>query len=173
MAEGGMTKDATRAKFELSDYLPYLLNRAGARIAQSFEAMTRERHGITLPMWRVLAVLRVTDGLRVGQLAERTTIEVSTLSRLLGAMEKLGLVERRRPPMRSESEDARTVTIHVTPEGRAMTARIIPEAERYQTIALDGFAPEEARVLKAMLLRLFANLDRLEADGTDPDRLAS
>ena len=40
----------------LDDYLPYLLNRAGARIADAFGKVTRQ-HGISLQMWRVLAAL--------------------------------------------------------------------------------------------------------------------
>ena len=43
----------------LDSYLPYLLNRAGARIAASFSEEVRPL-GATLQMWRVLAALRET-----------------------------------------------------------------------------------------------------------------
>jgi len=79
----------------LDSYLPYLLNRAGARIAASFSEEVRPL-GATLQMWRVLAALRERDGRRMGDLSETTSIEVSTLTRLVDAMEQKGLVARRR-----------------------------------------------------------------------------
>jgi DNA-binding MarR family transcriptional regulator len=139
----------------LDDYLPYLLNRAGARIATAFGEEVRPL-GATLQMWRVLAALREQDGRRMGDLSDTTSIEVSTLTRLVDGMEKKGLVARRRA-----AHDARVVTLHATAAGRRLTGRILPIAERYERVALAGFAGREAATLKAALRRLFANMDRL------------
>ena len=139
----------------LDSYLPYLLNRAGARIAAAFSEEVRPL-GATLQMWRVLAALRERDGRRMGDLSETTSIEVSTLTRLVDNMEKKGLVARRR-----DGDDARAVLLHVTPAGRRLTQRILPIAERYETVALAGFEPREAEALKAALRRLYANMDGL------------
>ena len=49
----------------LDSYLPYLLNRAGARIATAFNDEVRPL-GATLQIWRVLAALREQDGRRMG-----------------------------------------------------------------------------------------------------------
>ena len=139
----------------LESYLPYLLNRAGARIAASFSEEVRP-FGATLQMWRVLAALREHDGRRMGGLSETTSIEVSTLTRLVDSMEKKGLVVRRRA-----TEDARAVLLHATPAGRRLTQRILPIAERYESVALAGFSVVETDALKAALRRLYANMGRL------------
>ena len=139
----------------LDSYLPYLLNRAGARIATAFGEEVRPL-GATLQMWRVLAALRERDGRRMGDLSETTSIEVSTLTRLVDNMEKKGLVARRRA-----AGDARVVALFVTAAGRRLTQRILPIAERYETVALEGFEPREAEALKAALRRLYANMDGL------------
>ena len=139
----------------LESYLPYLLNRAGARIAASFSEEVRPL-GATLQMWRVLAALREHDGRRMGGLSETTSIEVSTLTRLVDSMEKKGLVVRRRA-----AEDARAVLLHATPAGRRLTQRILPIAERYESVALAGFSAGEADALKAALRRLYTNMGRL------------
>jgi len=159
--------------FDLSVYLPYLLNRAGSRIASSFSETLKEEHGLALSMWRVLAALHHRDGQFVGELARMTTVEVSTLSRMLGTMQRRGLVERRRPALQAVGSDARTVAIHLTEAGRALTERLIPEALRYEATALDGFTEDEARMLKSMLGRLFENMGRLEAAPRENKRLAS
>ncbi len=139
----------------LDGYLPYLLNRAGARIAAAFSEEVRPL-GATLQTWRVLAALHERDGRRMGDLSETTSIEVSTLTRLVDNMESKGLVARRR-----DAADARAVTLHATPAGRRMTRIILPIAERYEKVALEGFSEAEARVLKTALRRLFDNMDGL------------
>lgn len=139
----------------LDGYLPYLLNRAGARIATAFSEEVRPL-GATLQTWRVLAALHERDGRRMGDLSETTSIEVSTLTRLVDGMEKKGLVTRRR-----DATDARAVTLHASPAGRRMTRIILPIAERYEKVALEGFSEAEARVLKTALRRLFDNMDGL------------
>ena len=140
----------------LENYLPYLLNRAGARIADAFGKEVRPL-GATLQMWRVLAALRAQDGRRMGDLADTTSIEVSTLTRLVDGMEKKGLVARRRA-----ADNARAVTLHVKAAGRRLTGRIVPIAERYEQVALQGFEERDVDVLKATLRRLYANMDGLE-----------
>jgi DNA-binding MarR family transcriptional regulator len=140
----------------LDSYLPYLLNRAGARIAGAFSEEVRPL-GATLQIWRVLAALRERhDGRRMGDLSETTSIEVSTLTRLVDSMEKKGLVSRRR-----DAGDARAVLLQVTPAGRRLTRRILPIAERYEAVALAGFNVAEIRTLKAALRRLYTNMTAL------------
>ena len=140
----------------LASYLPYLLNRAGARIATAFSEEVRPL-GATLQIWRVLAALREQDGRRMGDLSDTTSIEVSTLTRLVDNMEQKGLVIRRR-----DEGDARAILLHVAPAGRRLTQRIVPIAERYEAVALRGFTVDEAAVLKTALRRLYANMDRLK-----------
>ena len=142
----------------LDSYLPYLLNRAGARIATSFSEEVRPL-GATLQMWRVLAALRERDGRRMGDLSATTSIEVSTLTRLVDSMEAKGLVARRRA-----AEDARVVELSVTAAGRRLTQKIVPIAERYEQVALAGFSATEADRLKAALRRLYANMEGLGGD---------
>jgi DNA-binding MarR family transcriptional regulator len=141
----------------LDSYLPYLLNRAGSRIATAFSEEVRPL-GATLQMWRVLAALREQDGRRMGDLSETTSIEVSTLTRLVDNMEQKGLVARRR-----DQDDARAILLHATPAGRRLTQRILPIAERYETVALAGFNATEEASLKAALRRLYANMDALKS----------
>ena len=100
---------------------------------------------------------------RHASIAALTSIEVSTLSRLVDALERKTLVERRRPATRAAGSDARAVTVHLTEAGRTLTESLIPIALDYETTALDGFSPAEVKLIKAMLQRLFHNMARLDA----------
>lgn len=144
------------ASFDLEDFLPYLLNRAGTRIADSFAREAR-RHGVTLQMWRVLAALHQKDGQAVGGLAGMTSIDVSTLSRLLDQMQKRRLVTRKR-----SGQDQRSVAIHRTAAGEAVTERLIPVALTYERQAASGLDVRQEKVLKDMLRRLYANMKKLD-----------
>lgn len=145
--------------FDLTTYLPYLINRTGVRIAGAFTETIRP-YGVTLQMWRVLAALHHRDGQRMTELAATTSIDVSTLSRLVGSIEKKGLAERRRG---SNGADARVVRVHATEAGQTLTQRIIPLAQHYEAVALSGLSDAETETLKALLIRVYTNLEALDA----------
>ena len=94
----------------------------------------------------------------MGDLSETTSIEVSTLTRLVDGMEKKGLVARRR-----DADDARAVALWITAAGKRLTNRIVPIAERYEKVALAGFGRQESEVLRQALRRLYDNIGKLES----------
>jgi DNA-binding MarR family transcriptional regulator len=143
---------------DLRQYVPYLLNRAAHRVADAF---TRElaAFGLTLPMWRVMASLHSAGPQRLGELSKLTTIEPSTLSRLVGQMQEKGLVRRAR-----SSGDARAVALSLTRRAAALTDRIVPLALRYEQAALHGMSDAEVAILKRLLAQMHENLAGLMHD---------
>ena len=137
--------------FDLNCFLPYLLNRAGSRLASIFSDELR-RFGLTLPMWRVMAVLWHKGEQRIIDLVEETSIEQSTLSRLLVAMDGQGLVSRTRNRL-----DGRAVVVTLSTAGRALTDQLIPLALRDERAAQAGLTAEEIRLLHSMLRRIYRN----------------
>lgn len=154
-ARGARSFRAAEPEFDLDRFLPYLINRAGARLAAAFGAEIAP-HGIGLQEWRVLAALHARGPGRLGDLAALTSIDVSTLSRLVGRMSRSGLVSRAR-----EDGDRRAVHIRLTAKGQDTVAAIIPRARAYHDTALHGFAAAEAETLRRMLKRVFLNLGAL------------
>lgn len=140
--------------FDLGHYLPYLINRAGARLAVEF-GREIQRHGIVLQEWRVLAALAAQGGQRLSDLAGLTSIDLSTLSRLVGRMVRAGLLSRERT-----DGDRREVAVTLTDKGQRITRAIIPVARHYERRALRGLGPAEETTLKALLRRVYANLER-------------
>lgn len=144
-------------RFQLGEYVPYLLSRAGVSIANTF-SRELERFGITLPMWRVMSALLDEDEQRLGDLSRLTAIELSTLSRVTASMDRLGLVGRRR-----SGEDARAVLITLSKEGRRIAEAVVPRALHWESAAVAGMSEDEVRTLKALLQRLYGNVE-----GRDP-----
>jgi DNA-binding MarR family transcriptional regulator len=143
-------------EFVLSDTVPYLLNRAGVKIGECFN---REmiHFGITVPMSRVLLALWQHGDQRLRQLAEMTSIEASTLSRMMVAMEQRRLVQRQR-----SDNDGRALNLRLTRKGEAMTERIIPLARQYGRMAVRGLSDAEVRQLKRMLVKMYSSMEAFE-----------
>lgn len=144
--------------YRLTESFPYLVNRVGVRIGEVFSRRLA-RHGLTLPMYRVLAALWERDGQSLGELAEATSIELSTLSRLIGTMTTHGHVQRRR-----SRADARAVRIGLTETGRGLAQEMIPLARQHEQIALRGFDAEAAARLKQDLEAIYRNLIAFESE---------
>ncbi|WP_315834346.1 MarR family transcriptional regulator [Bradyrhizobium prioriisuperbiae] len=146
--------------FDLANFLPYLLNRAGVKIGLSF-ARDIEPLGVTLPMWRVMVALWESGDQRLGDLAERTSIDFSTLSRLLLNLQRRQFVARRRSGV-----DGRALSVSLTEKGRAITERIIPIARHYEDVATQGLGEADQKRLRKMLVRLFTNIQTFDAEYT-------
>jgi DNA-binding MarR family transcriptional regulator len=149
--------DTPPVPLQLDRYLPYLINRAGVSLAVRFSASLREA-GIALQDWRVLAALRERDGQRLTELAQRTSIEVSTLSRLVGSLETAGLVSRTR-----DADDARAIAIRLTAKGDQVTIALTPAAQQLEATAVAGLSEAEIAQLKSLLERIYGNLAALSA----------
>ncbi len=145
-------------KLNLQDFLPYLLNRAGLRIGVMF-SRDIEDYDVTLPMWRVLLELWHHGEYRLGELSERTSIDLSTLSRLLVAMQRRKLIIRRRSGL-----DGRALSVTLTQRGLELAESIAPYAVRYEDIAMKGLSDSDVRTLKDLLKIVYQNLETADRE---------
>lgn len=140
-------------RFDLDNYLPYLVNRVGGIVAEQFGGEALEPHGLTIAMWRVMAVLVSKGDQRQIDLSGFTSIEVSTLSRLVSRLVRKGLVGRSR-----SAKSPREVAVRLTAKGEALMARLVPVAHGCEADAIAGLPPEELAILKRSLRRIYDNM---------------
>ena len=133
------------SKLDLGDYLPYLVNRVGTIIADQFGAEALTPHGLSIAMWRVIAVLASAGQQRQIDLADLTSTDASTLSRLVTRLVRLGLVTRTR-----SASSNREVAVKLSPRGEALVGRLIPIAKAYEATAIAGLPPARARRAQAL-----------------------
>jgi DNA-binding MarR family transcriptional regulator len=138
--------------FRLEDHLFFYFSQVLARRTRAINTRLRP-HGVDYARWRVLAVLQEHSGATMGQLADLTSVDRTTLTRTLGLMEKAGLVARR-----ERRSDRRSLAISLTAKGRRMFARILPLTLAETDRALTGFSLEEIGALRDRLKRMAANL---------------
>jgi MarR family transcriptional regulator, organic hydroperoxide resistance regulator len=140
-------------RLDLASYLPYLVNRLGSALVASFTATALAQHDLNIDAWRVMAVLANRGAQRQIDLAALTSIEVSTLSRLVTRMVRMGLVTRRR----SQASN-REVVVELAAKGRSLVARIIPLAHQLEATAARSIPAKDMAVVKRALQRMFENM---------------
>jgi DNA-binding MarR family transcriptional regulator len=149
------------AKLDLDTYLPYLVNRVGTIIADQWGGEQLAPYHLSIAMWRVMTVLASKGHQRQIDLADLTSIEVSTLSRLVTRMAQMGIVSRTR-----SASNTREVVVKLTTKGKAQVARLVPLARDYEAAAIAGVAPEELATVKSALRRMYANMNARQPANT-------
>jgi MarR family transcriptional regulator, organic hydroperoxide resistance regulator len=107
----------TLPQLQLDNQLCFLFHRISRELTAAYRPLLADL-GLTYPQYLVMLVLWEDDGLGVGEIGDRLSLDSGTLSPLLRRLESAGLVHRVR-----EAADERRVTIHLTPDGRALEAR--------------------------------------------------
>jgi DNA-binding MarR family transcriptional regulator len=143
---------ADRPHLELGNYLPYLVNRVGFALVESFTADALKANGLSIDMWRVLAALSNNGSQRQVDLSDMTSIDASTMSRLVSRLVRMGLVTR----SRSETSN-REVVVALSGKGRALVQRLIPIAQALERKASAGLSAKELVVVKRLLSRMHKN----------------
>ena len=140
-------------RLDLGNYLPYLLNRVGFALVESFTAVALKDHGLSIDMWRVLAALSNNGQQRQVDLSTMTSIDVSTMSRLVSRLVRVRLVTRSR-----SAKSSREVVVALSPKGRTLVRRLIPIAQKLERTTRKGLPAKDLAVAKRALRRMYENL---------------
>lgn len=144
---------ADRNHLDLGNYLPYLINRVGFALVENFTAGALKGSGVSIDMWRVLAALSNNGGgQRQVDLSGMTSIDASTMSRLVSRLVRLGLATRSR-----SQKSSREVVVALSPKGRTLVVRLIPIAVKLEETAGAGLTAKELAVAKGLLKRMYLN----------------
>ncbi|ELW91361.1 MULTISPECIES: MarR family winged helix-turn-helix transcriptional regulator [Acinetobacter] len=141
--------------YRFTTSLPYLLNRVGVRMGEIFSERLLE-YKVTLPMYRVMAVLRQEGKQSLGDLSNMVTVELSTLSRLIKSMKNRGLVSS----IRLE-ENARMVHIDLTEQGHLLIEKLMPVAAEFESVGTASFNDDQIEWLKNALIQMGENFEEL------------
>jgi DNA-binding MarR family transcriptional regulator len=148
----GMERHAPGGDFELEDFLPYRLSLLSNTVSQGIAQIYQEDHRLSIPEWRVMAVLGRYPGLTASQVCERTVMDKVTVSRAVKLLLDKQLVQRL-----THAEDRRKRPLQVTrPHGRKLLEEIIPFALDYQAALLESLTPAELRLLDGLIAKLLS-----------------
>lgn len=135
----------------------YIIHDVARLLRRQFDAEA-QRHGLTLPQWRMIAQLSHGDGISQAALASCLDTDPMTVSGLVERLEHKGLVVRVADP-----DDSRAKIVLITDKARAMVAQMKQLAESVFAQAFDGITDAERATTLKVLQQMSANLSRPRA----------
>ena len=133
----------------LEDFLPYRLSILSNRVSRAIAARYAKTFDLTIPEWRIIAVLGRRPGLTAKEIAEATEMDKVAVSRAVAK-----LVDSKRVAARADSEDARRQILSLTSQGESVHARIAPIALASEQKLLSALNNDERQQLNGLLDRL-------------------
>jgi DNA-binding MarR family transcriptional regulator len=136
---------------KLEHFLPYRLavlsNTVSTTVARAYD----KRFKVSIPEWRVIAILGRFPGLSAVEVAERTMLDKVAVSRAVTKLIKKGRVDRE-----FADADKRRSILNLTEEGKQLHDEIAELALAFERDLLEGLGEDELEQLNGIMERLLA-----------------
>jgi DNA-binding MarR family transcriptional regulator len=142
-------RTADTPQLDLERFLPYRLSVLSNRISDAIARAYRERFGLGVTEWRVMAVLGRYPGLAAGAVAQRTAMDKVAVSRAVARLLARGLLARD-----THGDDRRRSVLALSAAGRRVHDQVVPLALAYERELLAPLDPAERTTLARLLSRL-------------------
>lgn len=133
----------------LEDFLPYRLSILSNRISRAIARRYAKAFDLTIPEWRIIAVLGRRPGLTATEIADATEMDKVAVSRAVAK-----LVTAKRLKAMADATDARRQRLFLTAEGESVHARIAPIALATEEKLIATLSGRERAELNRVLNRL-------------------
>lgn len=133
----------------LDEYLPYKLSVLSNTISTEIASSYSERFGLSIPAWRVMALLGRYPNQSAADLVKRSAMDKVAISRAVSSLTELGYITRE-----LHDDDKRRSILNLSEEGKGIYGQIVPLAKEYEQKLLAQFDDAEAHQLNTLLLRL-------------------
>jgi DNA-binding MarR family transcriptional regulator len=133
----------------LEDFLPYRLSILSNRVSRAIAARYAKAFDLTIPEWRIIAVLGRRPGLTAKEIAEATEMDKVAVSRAVAK-----LMSAKRVRASADKADARRQPLALSALGEDVHARIAPIALASEQKLLSALDSRERAQLDDLLERL-------------------
>ncbi|MEP1587771.1 MAG: MarR family transcriptional regulator [Tateyamaria sp.] len=141
-----MRRMDTRSDFDISHFMPYLLNQAADASSVEFQRFYKERYGMLRTEWRVLFHLGRYGQLTAGEICERAHIHKTKISRAVAALEAKRYLTREQA-----AQDRRREYLHLTVTGKKVFGELLHAAEKFDADLMSNFSNAEVAILRRLL----------------------
>jgi DNA-binding MarR family transcriptional regulator len=141
-------------RLDLFRFVPFRLNRLAAEVSAALASEYRERYGLDIPEWRVLATLGFrNDACSAQYIVHCTRTHKSTISRAVTALMERQLVERV-----ENADDRREFSLRMTRKGKALYQQLIPRLKRREQEILSCLSAQERKDFAHLLGKIEKSL---------------
>jgi DNA-binding MarR family transcriptional regulator len=152
--------------FRLEDFLPYQLSVASSRVSRLFARRYADAFGISIPEWRVIAVLGRFGTLSPSAVGEATAMDKVKVSRAAASLAARGLLKQAPDP-----HDGRGRKLTLSRKGETVHQGVVPLARELEATLSAGLSRPEWASLRKALVRLDAHVHEIAEPnpGSDSD----
>ncbi|MBL4772961.1 MAG: winged helix-turn-helix transcriptional regulator [Alcanivoracaceae bacterium] len=147
---------------ELHNFLPYQLSVLSNKISKGIAKFYRDQHGITIPEWRVLAILSATNHQTAKELTEHSQMDKVKISRTMKLLETKKLISER-----TCSKDARARRYNLTINGRQLINEVKPKALAYENALLSSLSKEQIKAFQSCIETLNQQAEKITKENQD------
>ncbi len=133
----------------LEKYLPYRLARLSTTVSATVARAYDKAWGLSIPEWRVIAILGRHPGLSAVEVAEQTFLDKVAVSRAVTKLIKAGRIDRQ-----FADADRRRSILNLSEEGREVHDGVAALALEFERELLEGIDDEEAERFNAVMDKL-------------------
>lgn len=145
----------------LENFLPYRLSILSNTVSGTIASAYDQRFNLSIPEWRVMAVIARSPGLSAAEVAERTLMDKVAVSRAVAKLLKAERIERE-----FADQDRRRSILALSETGKTVYDQVAPLAMKMEADLLQGFTEEEITTLNFLIDRMLARTRLLGAPHT-------
>ncbi|HEX5162073.1 MAG TPA: MarR family transcriptional regulator [Steroidobacteraceae bacterium] len=137
---------AKRPKLHLEKFLPYRLSVLSNTVSSAIAAAYFMNFGLSIPEWRVMAVLAANPGLSAAEVTARTAMDKVAVSRAVAALQATGRLHRTTAP-----SDRRRTHLELTRSGMRVYDQVVPMALEYERNLVAPLTPRDLATLDRLV----------------------
>ena len=144
-----VTVESMDEELNLEDFLPYRLAVLSHTVSTTIAKIYEAKFGVSIPEWRVIAILGRFPGLSAVEVADRTMLDKVAVSRAVTKLIKGGRIDRE-----FADADRRRSILNLSEEGKKVHDEIAPLALDFETELLQGIDAQDYETFNVVLERL-------------------
>jgi DNA-binding MarR family transcriptional regulator len=130
----------------LEEFLPYRLSVTSHTVSTNIARVYEKRFGVSIPEWRVIAILGRYPGLSAVEVADRTLMDKVAVSRAVTRLIKNGRIDRQ-----FADADRRRSILNLSDEGRQVHNEIAPLALQFERELLQDISEKDFQTFSRIL----------------------
>ena len=135
----------------LEKFMPYRLARLSSTVSSTIARAYDKEFGLSIPEWRVIAILGRFPGLSAVEVAEQTFLDKVAVSRAVTKLLKSGRIDRE-----FADADRRRSILNLSEKGRGVHDRVAKLALEFEKNLLDGLDEADIESFDKVMDKLLA-----------------
>ncbi len=151
-----VTVESMKSELILEEFLPYRLAVLSHTVSTTIAKVYEKKFGVSIPEWRVIAILGRFAGLSAVEVADRTMLDKVAVSRAVSKLIKNGRIDRE-----FADADRRRSILNLSPAGQQVHNEIAPLALAFEHELLQGISEADYDAFNSVVERLLAGAQQL------------